>query len=148
MDHVGSFDVGDQSEEAGVPALPWMTFEQVDPETECTVMASRLPLRSHTTIPKFLLWTLRIRRQLAHAPGLVGYALDAHLLRKTFWTVSAWTGGRDLGTFNRTEPHRSGTDALRPAMLPATFVVWTARAGDLPIRWDEVRRRIDATSRP
>jgi hypothetical protein len=55
-------------------------------------MGSRLPLRSYRDIPAFLLWTLRIRRQLAGTAGVVGYALDAHLLRKTFWTVSAWTG--------------------------------------------------------
>jgi hypothetical protein len=125
-----------------VPALPWTSFANVDPDTECTVMASRLPLRSHATIPKFLVWTVRIRRQLAQAHGLVGYALDARLLRKTFWTVSVWTSRSELGTFNRTDPHRTGTDTIRRAMRPTTFVVWTVRAGDLPIRWDEVRRRI------
>jgi hypothetical protein len=129
-----------------VPAQPWMTFTKVEPDTECTIMASRLPLRSHASIPRFVLWTLRIRRQLARTPGLVGYALDAHLIGKTFWTVSAWTSGKELGQFNRADPHHTGTATIRPAMLPTTFIVWTARAGDLPVHWDEVRRRLEATS--
>jgi hypothetical protein len=35
--------------------------------------------------------------------------------------------------------------AIRPAMGRTTFVTWTCHATDLPIRWDEVRRRIDQT---
>ena len=73
-----------------VPALPWKRLESVDAATELTVMASRLPLRSHLHLPGFLTATLRIRRQLAEAPGVVGYALDAKLSAKTLWTVSAW----------------------------------------------------------
>ncbi len=125
-----------------MPPLPWRTVSAVDPDTACTVMASRLPLRSHMRIPGFLVWTLRIRRQLARTPGLVGYGLDAQLLRKTFWTVSAWTGRAELGRFDRTDPHRAATDAIRPAMAPTTFVTWACAAGDLPIGWEEVRRRV------
>ncbi len=129
-----------------MPALPWISVRPVDPGTECIVMASRLPLRSYLRIPAFLVWTSRIRRQLATTPGLVGYALDARLLRKTFWTVSAWTGRAELGRFNRTDPHRAATDTIRRGMLPSTFVVWTVRAAELPIHWDEVRARIGAPS--
>jgi hypothetical protein len=63
--------------------------------------------------------------------GLIGYSLNAQLLRKT------------LEQFARTDPHHGDTDKVRPAMLPTTFVFWSARADDLPIGWDEVRRRID-----
>jgi hypothetical protein len=131
-----------------MPALPWTTLASLDPDTECTVMASKLPLRSHRHVPRFLYRTILIRRQLAHTPGLAGYGLNADLRGKTFWTVSAWTRRTDLGRFDRTDPHKSAKDAIRPAMLPSTFVVWTCRASDLPIAWDEVARRIDAVSTP
>jgi hypothetical protein len=132
--------------EATMPALPWTTFATIDPTTECTVMASRLPLRSHRDIPRFLLSTLRIRRQLANTPGILGYALDAHLIGKTFWTVSAWTSRADLGRFDRADPHARAKSAIRPVMRRSTFVFWNCPAADLPIRWDEVRRRIHAVA--
>jgi hypothetical protein len=126
-----------------MPALPWITVSKMDPDAECTVMASKLPLRSYRHIPGFLRWTLRIRRQLATSPGLVGYALDARLLRKTFWTLSAWTGRPELAKFNGSDPHHAAVKAIRSRMLPTTFVTWTCRAGDLPVAWDEARDRIE-----
>jgi hypothetical protein len=125
-----------------MPALPWSSHETVEPDTECTVMASRLPLRSHAKIPGFFAAMMRIRRQLAGATGLIGYALNAELAPKTFWTLSAWKSRQDLDQFARTDPHASDVGKIRPSMEPTTFVFWTARAGDLPISWDEVRRRI------
>jgi hypothetical protein len=126
-----------------MPKLPWTEIDSATPETEVTVMASRLPLHRYRHIPKFLASTLRIRRQLARAEGLVGYALDAELTRKTFWTVSAWTGRDRLYRFDGADPHRTAKDHIRPHMEPSTFVFWTATAADLPISWDEVRRRLD-----
>ena len=128
-----------------MPALPWSRISTVEAGTELTVMASRLPLRSYRHIPGFLRWTLRIRRQLAQGPnGLVGYSLDAHPLRKTFWTVSAWTGQAEIEAFVRQEPHASGMAAIRPHMGPSTFVFWTAKADELPIRWKDIRRWVEA----
>jgi hypothetical protein len=129
-----------------MPALPWKRTGKVEPDVAVTVMASRLPLRLHLRIPSFLTATLRIRRQLAAAPGLVGYALDAKLLGKTFWTVSAWQTREQLEAFAATDPHRRDVARIRPNMEPTTFVFWTATASDLPIAWDEVRRRIDAAT--
>lgn len=128
-----------------MPPLPWTTVSRVDPDTECTAMASRLPLRSHLRIPGFLRRTLAIRGQLSRAPGLVGYSLNAQLLHKTFWTLSAWTDRTALEQFAAADPHRSATASIRPAMLPTTFVFWTVRAGDLPLSWEEARRRIEAS---
>jgi len=73
-----------------MPALPWTAFSPPDPDREYRVMASRLPLARYRDMPGFLSATMAIRAQLARTSGLVGYALDAHLARKTFYTVSAW----------------------------------------------------------
>jgi hypothetical protein len=127
-----------------VPALPWTSHAEVAPDTEVTVMGSRLPLASPLFVPSFLGWTLRIRRQLAHADGLVGYALDAHLLQRTFWTVSAWRSRRHLAAFHRADPHHTAVARIHPHMRPSTFVTWTCPASALPIGWDEVRRRVEA----
>jgi hypothetical protein len=64
---------------------------------------------------------MRIRRQPAHTPGLVGHALDTDLIEKTFWTVSAWTNNTELNRFDQTDPHRSIKCTIRSAMLPTTL---------------------------
>ena len=130
-----------------MPALPWFRISTVDPGTELTVMASRLPLRHYRHIPGFLRWTLRIRGQLSDAPGLVGYSRDAHLFRKTFWTLSAWTDQKAMEAFVRQDPHRSAMTAIRPHMGDSTFVFWTVTAADLPIAWSVARRRIEDNPR-
>lgn len=125
-----------------MPKLPWAAIDEVDPDTDVTIMGSRLPLRRHAAIPGFMLAAWRIRKQLEASEGLVGYALDARLLGKTFWTVSAWTSREHLQRFDRADPHQAATRAIRPKMAPSTFVFWSGKARDLPVPWDEVERRI------
>lgn len=127
-----------------MPALPWIHVQAADDHADLTVIASRLPLRTHRHVPRFLWHTWLVHRELARSPGLVGYSLDARLLGKTFWTVSAWRSRPDLGGFDRSNPHLTAKDAIRPAMLPSTFVMWRCRAEGLPISWQEVRGRIEA----
>jgi quinol monooxygenase YgiN len=125
-----------------MPALPWIRVSAVEPGTELTLMATRLPLRSYRHIPGFLRWTLRIRGQLASAPGLAGYSLDANLLRKTFWTVSAWTSQAAMDEFVRRDPHAAAMAAIRPHMEKPAFVFWTGTPEELPVRWNDVRERV------
>ena len=128
-----------------MPALPWTTFSPPDPSREYVVMASRLPLARYWDLPAFLGATMAIRSQLAQADGLIGYALDAHLVKRTFWTVSAWESQDALDAFSRADPHRSRVGVIRPRMRPTTFTFWTAPGSDLPVGWTEVRRRIAGT---
>jgi heme-degrading monooxygenase HmoA len=125
-----------------MPALPWKEFQPVDPGRQYAAMASRLPLLAHRSIPGFLLDAMRIRGQLAHAPGLVGYALNAQPARKTFWTISVWTDEASLSTFAAADPHRTLTKGLRPQMGQSHFEFFPISGGDLPLNWDEVRRRL------
>lgn len=129
-----------------MPALPWVTVETVDLDADLTIIASKLPLRGHRHIPRFLWHTWFVRRQLARTHGLVGYSMDARLWGKTFWTVSAWTNRQDLGGFERSSPHWAAKHAIRPAMLPSTFVMWRCRADALPVTWPEVRHRVEVAA--
>ena len=130
-----------------MPALPWSRIASAEPGTELTVVATKLPLRSYRHIPAFLRWTLRIRRQLAHADGLVGYSLDAHLFRKTFLTVSAWTSQAAVEEFVHRDPHATAMAVIRPNMGHSAFAFWTVAAEDLPLRWGDVRSRLAAKAR-
>jgi hypothetical protein len=130
-----------------MPALPWTKIVAPEPDREYVAMASQLPLTRYRSIPSFLSATIAIRNQLSHADGLIGYALDAKLLRKTFWTVSVWESQEALQRFNHTDPHHARVERIRAGMQPTAFVFWSTPGSALPIAWDDARRRLYA-SRP
>ena len=122
-----------------MPALPWAWRQAVDPGRTYLAMASRLPLKRRRSIPGFLRDALAIRRQLARAPGLVGYALDAELGLKTFWTFSVWEDRASLDAFASSDPHRAITGRLRPLMGPTRFEFFPIPGSGLPLTWDQMK---------
>ena len=125
-----------------MPTLPWTSLGEVDAARDYVVMASRLPLARYRDIPRFLRASLDIRRQLANSEGLVGYGLDARLLRRTFWTLSVWRNEADLATFAHADPHDRHVRRIRPLMNTSTFVTWTVPGAQLPVTWAQARRRV------
>jgi hypothetical protein len=126
-----------------VPALHWITVSRpADPSDACTIFAAQLPLRFHRHLPRLLWFAFRIHRQLLHSPGIVGYAFDLEMRHKTLWTVSAWADRAGLVRFEQAPPHRTARRTLGVVMLPSTFVVWTCRVDQLPVRWHETRERL------
>jgi hypothetical protein len=95
-------------------------------------------------MPRLLWLTQRIRRQLSHTPGLLGYAFDFEIRHKTLWTSSAWAHRAGLASFDRSEPHQTARQALRSAILSPTFVVWTCPVDRLPVPWEDIRARLTA----
>jgi hypothetical protein len=67
-----------------MPALPWVTRQPLESDRTYVVMSSKLPLQRSLSIPRFMRYTLAIRKQLSRASGLVGYSLDADLAHRTF----------------------------------------------------------------
>ena len=130
-----------------MPTLPWTTIASPPhPVGACTIFAAQLPLRRYRQMPRLMLLTLRIRRQLTHTPGLLGYGLDLQIRHKTLWTSSAWAHRADLAAFDQTAPHRTAKHALEGAIVASTFTVWTCRTDQLPVPWRETRARLGAAS--
>ena len=127
-----------------MPVIGWRALRTPEPHSDYVVMASRLPLRRHRSVPTFLRLTWSVTRQLGRSEGLVGYALDAQLGAKTFWTLSAWESRAALDRFARAEPHAGVMRALQPKMGATRFLTWTARGEALPPSWDEARQRLAA----
>jgi hypothetical protein len=71
-----------------------------------------------------------------------GRALDAQPARKTFWTFSVWEDEQSLSRFAAADPHRLLTKGLQPQMGPSHFEFFPISGGDVPLDWDEVRRRL------
>lgn len=126
-----------------MPTLPWTVIRPAAPHTEVFVMASRLEVASPRHVPRFLWLSLAAWRQVRRAPGGVGASLVARLLGGVFWTLSAWESKEALYAYARAEPHRSTMKRLRPAMRQSQFVIWTVPADQLPVSWDEARRRLE-----
>ena len=131
-----------------MPALSWAQRRAVEPGRTYVAMASRLPLKRRRSIPGFLRDALAIRRQLARADGMVGYALDAELARKTFWTFSVWEDQASLDAFASSDPHRAIIRRLRPLMGPTRFEFFQIPGSDLPLTWDQMKAPVRGRQTP
>lgn len=127
-----------------MPALPWTTITPPDAARTYVAFATRLPLTRYRHIPGFLRDTQSIRRQLAGAPGLVGYSLLAGLGSKTFLTVSVWEDEQALRAFSSSEPHRGATRRKPERMGRSAFETFAVAGSEIPVPWSDVRRRFVA----
>jgi hypothetical protein len=129
------------------PPLPWRAMADVDPEGTYVVTMTRLPLRRHTRIPAVMRATWKIVRELARSDGLVGYSLKADLIRKTFWTVSAWESTAGLHAFVRSDVHVRAMTDVGPHMAEPRIETTSMPGTDLPPSWSRVRDRLTGSSR-
>ena len=126
-----------------MPALPWTNGpHQPAPGEELHVLTSTLPLTHYRDVPRFLRWTMKIRRQLATAEGCAGYSLDARLLRKTFFTLSAWQDGEAMNRFVRSGQHATMLADMAGRLGQSTFVESSIPGTELPLDWAAARQRL------
>lgn len=130
-----------------MPTLGWITPHPAPPHTRVFVMASRFELKSLSDVPRFLIHSLRSWSQVKTARGVYGASLVAQPLRRTFFTLSAWEDRGTLYTYAKTDPHGEAMRASRSACRRSTFVYWEADSAELPIAWDEAKRRLDVKAR-
>ena len=127
-----------------MPPLPWRTRLPLDPDTSYVVTVTELPLRTHLRTPRIMRATWRTVRELRDSDGLVGYALKADILRKTFWTMSAWTDSDAQAAFVCSDVHRNAMAALRPHLDRARVATFNRRGADLPMEWADLARNLTA----
>ncbi len=126
-----------------MPTLPWTVCRyQPQDGDSLHVLTSTLPLQSYRDVPRFLRWTLKIRKQLANAEGAAGYSLDARLLRKTFYTLSAWSSAETMNTFVHSGHHASMLTDMAGRLGQPEFVESTATPADLPLDWGAAKQRL------
>ena len=116
----------------------------MEPGASYVVMASHLPLKSIASTVRFLRAVSAVRKQLAQAEGLVGYALRAKPLPRDYWTLSVWKDGAALRGFMRTQPHAELMGSLKPIMGPTKFVQWETTADDGRPSWTTALDRLAA----
>jgi hypothetical protein len=132
-----------------MPALPW-TKGSFNPtgDRELHVLTSTLPLTRYGDVPRFLRWAMQIRKQLATTEGCAGYSLDARLLRKTFYTLSAWEDREAMDRFVRSGRHAAMLADMAGRLGQSTFVESSAPATELPLDWSAAKQRLTNARRP
>lgn len=130
-----------------MPTLPWVTPNPAPPGAQAFVMASRFEVRSFGDVPRFFWKSLAAWRQVRSAPGAFGASLIAQPAKRVFFTLSAWESRDALYAYARTEPHRGIMTGLRATMRDSTFTFWEVPVEQLPIGWDEAKRRIAEQAR-
>jgi hypothetical protein len=119
----------------------WKSFSMTSAEREYMALLSFLPLKTYRKIPRFLRYSLQIERQLETAQGLIGHSLQAQILRREFWTLSVWVDETSLMSFVNHAPHAGIMDSLAPHMGNTRFVRWKVKGSELPLKWQEAKRR-------
>jgi heme-degrading monooxygenase HmoA len=127
-----------------MPALPWTSLRPLEPDRQYHVFATTLPLNGPQHLPRFMAQTAKIRRQLADADGLVGYSLNAKLVKLVFYTLSVWESAEHMGRFAAADPHAAASRSRPQRMGRTVFLPWSAPGAELPPTWDDVIARLAA----
>jgi heme-degrading monooxygenase HmoA len=130
-----------------LPTLPWTTPNPARPSTQALVMASRFEVQSFLNVPRFFLKSLLAWGQVRSAPGALGASLVAQPMRRVFFTLSAWEDKGALYAYAKTEPHHSIMRGLRSTMRTSTFTFWDVPVEELPISWEDAKRRLAEQAR-
>ena len=125
-----------------MPALPWKSFALPENDREYSALLTYLPLKRWRAIPKFMRYTSQIQRQLADSEGLIGYALDAKVLSRDFWTLSVWEDEASLRRFVQQNPHEKVMMDLLPHMSQTAFFPFKVDASSIPPDWEDTKRRM------
>jgi quinol monooxygenase YgiN len=120
---------------------PWQSYSRAAPERDYVALVSYLPLNSAWSLPRLVVNSTRIQRQLRTSSGLIGYSLRARLAAKQFWTLSVWEDEATLQAFVAEPPHVAVMTAMAPYMGATRFVRWNVKGAELPLRWDDALRR-------
>jgi heme-degrading monooxygenase HmoA len=129
-----------------MPKSPWKTFASADPDREYLVLASSIPAKRVSSTLRMFRGASAVRRQLASAPGLLGFSLLAKPIAKQYATLSVWESQAALDAFVQQNPHAGLMSELRPIMGETRFVTWHVPGTDARPRWDDALQRLGAAT--
>jgi quinol monooxygenase YgiN len=125
-----------------VPAIPWRAGKAVDPDATHVAMVSYLPLARKQATLEMIRFTRQVMTELAAAPGLAGFALDAHPFSGDYWTLSAWADEAALLAFVGQPHHRAAIAGLRPSLGDTALARWQVLGRELPLAWPDAKARL------
>ena len=123
-----------------MPAMPWKSLGEPEPEREYLCLLTYLPLGRLSKLPAFLKYVRAVQRQLDETEGVVGYALRAKPLSRRFWTLSAWENEERLSEFVRETPHRDAMSLSR-SLSGFKTTRFSVAGSSVPPSWDNALAR-------
>ena len=127
--------------------LSWVTVREPDPDREYVLMLTYLPLKKFRMIQRFRRYTRSIEADLQRSEGIVGFGIVSQVLRRRFWTLSAWDDDTSLMNFVYQLPHNEAIQELKGDLREFKRVRWTAHGSELPPDWEEARTRLEDEAR-
>jgi hypothetical protein len=128
-----------------MPASPWTTVRDLDPDHGYVVMATRFEVTSRRHLLGVMGRTQDLWRSLPTTDGLVGHRFASSPLRGTLSTLTAWRDRASLDAFVRGPVHTSLVTGTRQLLAASAFVAWESPGADLPPTWAAADERLDAT---
>jgi heme-degrading monooxygenase HmoA len=122
----------------------WKSLRPVEADREYLALFSYLPLKTYRKIPAFVRFSQQVQRQRSATPGVAGYSVQAQLLRRRFWTLSAWESQAALVDFVRHPPHSEIMRALAGHMGKTYVTKWSVKGSELPLNWATAKKRVPA----
>lgn len=120
---------------------PWKPLRPIEADREYLALISYLPLKTYRKIPAFIRYAQQVQQQLASTPGVAGYSVQAQLLRRRFWTLSAWESEAALIDFVRRAPHSGVMRALAGQIGKTSITKWKVKGSELPLAWAAAKKR-------
>jgi hypothetical protein len=124
---------------------PWKSRAQLEPGRDYLVLASSIPPRRMSSTGRLFRGASKVRKQLAHTDGVVGFSLLARPFRKQYATLSVWVDDAALDAFVAQSPHRELMSGLAPEMGPTKFVRWMISGSDGRPSWGDALQRLGAS---
>jgi heme-degrading monooxygenase HmoA len=121
---------------------PWKSLLPIEAGREYLALISYLPLKRYRKIPAFVQLSRQVQRQLEATPGVIGYSLQAQILRRRFWTLSLWESEAALMEFVHHAPHSEIMRELAPHMGKTFYTTWSVKGSELPLDWEVARGRV------
>ena len=123
---------------------PWKRTAEVVGEGPVVIVATRLELARLRHIPRFLRWSMVVRRQLLRSDGALGVGLYALPWKRTYYTVSAWRDEPSIRRFMQASPHLEIMARFEEVSGGnGHFRRWTVAPSSLPPKWSETIARLN-----
>jgi len=87
--------------------------------------------------------TQKVIASLESHDGFIGYSVRTRILGNEVWTMTVWRDKAAMRAFVRGQVHDKAIEAGYDAVLQERFLVFEAKAKEIPLSWGDVLKRLE-----